>query len=231
MASSPYQCTERHSGCQFSGSTYDQKTEHENYCRFIFFKLFKEYHDLSYDVKWLSLIRDYQNRKFYYKKKRYIYSNYEIIYTTFENSPEYDEFNAVVGSRQNSQCILRCSYIFVVVETVPGSRYILCRGRDFRQLENGTLFESNYETYPTEEKYGSLNDICNGDIIIFGDTPVSSKNALSSIAELAKKLGRFKEDQITIGKEIKDRLAYFLKPYLPNVLTSIVVEYYWTELI
>ena len=220
-----YQCRRWWRGCRYSVSRKDRRRRHEEKCKveecrslsIHFFKLLKEHHDLSCDIKWFSLAHEFgRNNNFKY----HIVDDdsvFESIYILFEDASHLINFD-------NPYERLRRIYTFTVFRTEKYHCFIASR-RSSGLNESHCTEVSDY-LYGLFEAYGSLNDIYKGDIEFeyenchpqFG---LEQYKAMSSIESIENK----KNELQIIRKKIDEILFPFFIEYLLRVLIPIIVDY------
>ena len=179
------------------------------------FKLLKEHHDLSCDIKWLSIAHDFgKNIYFWYRlEPRYIYGF--GLYIVFEDTSH------LVDLDNPSKPVKERVYYFPIHKNQANQYYLTA----FRWMSSG-VHVRNYSDdtvyYHSIKKYGSLNDIAIADIKL-GSLPVVLDywRELFAIESIEKKRNELR----SIRKEIDGIMVPLLLEYFPRVLTTIIVDY------
>ena len=218
-----YQCKRWWWGCQYSVSRKDRRRKHQEKCKVVecrslsipLFKLLKEHHDLSCDIKWLSLAHDFgKNINFFYEIEGG--REYGSLYIIFEDSSHLINFD-----HPNER--IRRSYGFIL-----SGRYI------WNCLEPFSAFYTNNERHwislcdysYRKIKHGCLKDIFKCEIqFIIKKYPGSTSEKfaeLSSIESIEKK----KNELHIIRKKIDEILFPFLIEYFPRDLIPIITDYF-----
>ena len=179
-----------------------------------FFKLLEEHHNLSCDIKWLSLAHDFgKDNKFQYNIDPYQWKDEYVIYIVFEDSShliDLDNPNNRVKGRL---------YGFVLHRN-GGIDYL----KPFRWWDLVGCYRT-YTWIPDSYqlgKYGCLNDISTAEIKLDYSLFISNESEdMFSIESIEKK----KNNLHAIRKNIDGIIFPFLIEYFPRVLIPIIIDY------
>ena len=164
-------------------------------------KLLKEHHDLSCDIKWLSLAHDFgKNINFHY--------NLQSVFNGFEILVVFEDLSHFLDNPPTS---LRRVYGFFLRN--ESSEYHL---KAFGWWEE-------YIDLKKYQKFGSLNDIVI-DKTKLHSVPFNFFSRLEeqfSIESIEKK----KNDLRGIRKKIEGFMVPLLDDFFPRVLTSLIIDY------